>query len=112
MALTNRQKFCMQRYHAKLRNIEWDLSFEDWMSWWGDDLEKRGCKNSNDLVMARKGDVGPYSLDNIVKMTVSENSKDCRSRNKFKGRPVGSYSHSLETRLKIGQSNTKIKETI
>ena len=40
----------MQRYHAKLRNIDWELSFEDWMNWWGDDLEKRGCKNPNDLV--------------------------------------------------------------
>lgn len=107
MSLTPRQKFSMQRVSAKNRNIDWKLTFEEWLSWWGDDFEKRGCSHPDNLVMARIGDKGPYSLDNIIKLTVAENARDCRSRNKFKGRPIGSYSHSIETKQKIGQTMKK-----
>lgn len=107
MSLTPKQKFGMQKVSAKNRNIEWKLTFEEWLSWWGNDFEKRGCAHADNLVMARIGDKGPYSLDNIIKLTVAENARDCRSRNKFKGRPIGSYITSIETRQKISAANKK-----
>lgn len=67
-------RFGQQMHAAKTRGISWDLTFEQWLEWWGSDLEKRGsCPES--LQMCRKGDVGSYSLGNIYKGTRDENFK-------------------------------------
>ena len=70
-----RNKWRVQKSGATRRGIEWHFSFEEWMAWWGDDILRRGNK-SNDLVMARSGDVGPYHPTNVRKATVAENTKE------------------------------------
>jgi len=68
-------KYTSQKGHAKHRGIEFNLTFEEWMDWWGDDFDKRG-RGKDDLVMARIGDTGPYELGNIKKITFSENRRE------------------------------------
>lgn len=61
-----------QKGSAKHRNIEWKFTYEDWLSWWGTDIDKRG-RGRGKLCMARKGDVGPYNPSNVYKATHEEN---------------------------------------
>lgn len=72
-----RHRFHIQRVHAGVREIEWDLSFEDWLAWWMDSghLHERGSK-PDEYCMARHGDTGPYALDNIKCITNRENHKE------------------------------------
>ena len=70
-----RTKFNIQKYHAELRGIAWQLTFEEWLNWWGDDITKRGSMSDN-LCMCRYGDKGPYSIDNIYKDTIANNTRD------------------------------------
>lgn len=61
-----------QRNMAIYRKIEWNITYDEWIAWWGDNIDKRGRK-TNDLVMGRKDPRGPYSLENIVLRTHREN---------------------------------------
>jgi hypothetical protein len=81
MTKIDRQKFNMQRTHANIRNIDWNLTFEEWYSWWiaTGKYHLRGCRKGQ-YVMARYNDSGPYSLDNIFCSSVEQNNKD---RHKF-----------------------------
>lgn len=65
----------LQRQHAGYRNIEWHFTFESWLAWWGEDIDKRG-RTSGKLCMARYEDKGPYHPDNVQKLTVAENQKE------------------------------------
>ncbi len=69
-----RQKFHAQRGQAKRRGIEWQLTFEQWFQWWGEDLDKRGPR-AWQLSMQRVGDAGPYALGNIRKGTPKDNGR-------------------------------------
>jgi hypothetical protein len=68
MAFTNKdyEKFYFQRSAAKGRGIDWQLTFEDWLSWWQSTghYHERG-RGKGKYVMSRYGDIGPYSLTNI-----------------------------------------------
>lgn len=75
------REYCSQKAGAKRRNIDWQFTYDSWMSWWGDDIIHRG-KGSDKLVMARNGDLGPYSIDNCKKITHTENISEAQ-----KGRP-------------------------
>lgn len=67
------KKFYEQRYQAiNKRNIEWDLTFEQWLNWWGEDIIDRGSGKGK-LNMCRFNDTGPYSLENIYKGTHEDN---------------------------------------
>ncbi len=66
-------RYASQRSVAKSRGIEWLFTFHTWLAWWGSDLVLRG-RGRADLCMARKGDVGPYSPENVMKVTVEENN--------------------------------------
>lgn len=72
--LKNKQRsaYLDQKSNAQKRGIDFLFSFDEWVEWWGDDFDKRGC-NLGELVMARHGDCGPYSPDNCRKLTCSEN---------------------------------------
>ena len=68
--------------NAKQRGKEWKYTLEEWVSWWGEKLaanwlEKRG-RNKSSYVMARIGDTGPYSPENVKCITNSENGYDRR----------------------------------
>jgi hypothetical protein len=82
MSFTHKQlmnKYHVQKTFAKNRNIEWQFTFESWIEWWGDDIDKRGS-NKDSLVMARYKDQGPYHPNNVRKATVSENTNERNSR--------------------------------
>lgn len=65
--------FQVQRQNAYRRGIGWELTYEQWREWWGDDIERRGTGECN-LQMQRVADAGPYALGNIKKGTPKQNS--------------------------------------
>jgi hypothetical protein len=79
-----RSAYLDQKNNAESRGIDFLFSFDEWVEWWGDDIERRGAIHSstgrkvlrNRLVMARHGDVGPYSPSNTKKITCSENTAE------------------------------------
>jgi hypothetical protein len=56
---------------AKQRNLEWNLTFDEWYEWWGDDIDNRGIKPDS-LVMALHDKSRGFCLDNIYKITKAE----------------------------------------
>jgi hypothetical protein len=87
-----RKKYCKQRREAGRRGIGWRLTFEQWLDWWGNDLDRRG-PHYDELGMCRFGDVGPYALDNIYKGTPKQNG---HTRSKSVG-----HKRSLEAQRRI-----------
>lgn len=69
-----RAAYSAQRFNALRRGIGWQLTFEEWIAWWGDDIDKRG-RGRHDLQMQRPHDSGPYALWNIVKGTPKRNGE-------------------------------------
>ncbi|MCP3709743.1 hypothetical protein M3I54_22630 [Paraburkholderia sp. CNPSo 3274] len=68
-----RVAFNTQRHGAARRGIGWELTFEQWLEWWGADIERRGTGECN-LQMQRIADAGPYAIGNIKKGTPKQNS--------------------------------------
>jgi hypothetical protein len=68
------KRYAMQRNKARHRGIEWNLTFDEWFGWWLENghYHERG-RRKGEYVMARFGDVGPYSLDNIYCIPNREN---------------------------------------
>lgn len=69
--------FQMQRNTAKSRGVEWELTFEEWMSIWTDSgkLEQRG-RGIGKFVMSRRGDMGPYAVGNVfIQPSVANNAE-------------------------------------
>lgn len=69
-------KYKEHKNSARQRGIEFLLSFDEWMLIW----EKSGHKEqrgrcAGQYVMARFGDKGPYSKDNVEIILVEENSR-------------------------------------
>ena len=62
-----------QKGSAQKRGIQWNITIDEWVNWWGDDYQYRGRKKDQ-LVMARYGDVGPYETSNIYKSTAADNA--------------------------------------
>lgn len=74
----DKTKYNNHRYNAKQRNIDWQFTFESWMAWWQatGHYHERG-RRIGQYVMARFGDVGPYSPANVFCCTSSHNHKTC-----------------------------------
>jgi len=72
-----KRKFREQKQRAKSRNIDWQLTFEQWMDIWlsSGHWHERGCKRGL-YCMSRKGDIGAYSVDNVYIQTHSDNLKE------------------------------------
>ena len=64
-----------QRNHCKARGVEFNFSYEEWITFWGKDIDKRG-RGLDKLQMCRNNDIGPYSIGNIYKATHQQNSSD------------------------------------
>ena len=64
--------YCKQRYSAGKRGIDWQFTYDEWVSWWGTDITKRG-RGKGKLVMARTKDQGPYHPSNVRKETYENN---------------------------------------
>jgi hypothetical protein len=67
--------YLTQRKDAKRRGVEFKLSYEEWLEFWGDDLDLRG-RDDHQLCMARYGDTGAYEIGNIKKLTMSQNRSE------------------------------------
>jgi hypothetical protein len=81
-----KRRFAIQRNEAKLREVEWNLTFEQWDEWWQTNSVDKNfpTKHSADqLCMCRIGDTGAYSLDNIYCATRSQNAIDNRQNNSY-----------------------------
>lgn len=81
---TARRAFTKQRATAKLRGIAWELSFTQWLEFWGDKLSLRG-RSPDSLVMARLGDEGPYREGNIEMISMRKNCGDARRNSHRRG---------------------------
>ena len=80
-----KRAFLRQKEAAKRRGIGWELTFEQWLEFWGDDLPRRG-RGWNELGMQRPCDSGPYAVGNIRKGTPADNA---RTRSAMRPRTVG-----------------------
>lgn len=65
--------FKSQKAGAAARGIGWELTFDEWLSFWGNDIDRRGS-GRNSLQMQRFADTGPYALGNIRKGVPAQNS--------------------------------------
>lgn len=68
-------RFVEQKANAYLRGIEWELSLAEWWGLW----EASGFWNQRGRTgycMARKGDTGPYSENNVYFCPTSQNGKN------------------------------------
>lgn len=72
-----RRAWISQKAGSKKRGILFHFSFEQWVKWWGADLDRRGA-GADDLVMARFMDDGAYEPSNVYKATRAENSSGPR----------------------------------
>jgi hypothetical protein len=91
-----KKEFHGQKGNAKARGIEFLFTYEQWLNWWitSGKLEQRG-KGRGKYCMMRKGDVGPYSIENVFCGTNEQNAIDChqgRTRSK-ETRELMSRSH-------------------
>ena len=70
-------RYTQQRCAARKRNIEWLFTFELWWKMWNESGHwlQRGRKKGQ-YCMARKGDIGPYSVDNVDIVVVSINASE------------------------------------
>lgn len=68
------QRFKEQRMRARARSIGWEFTFAAWWQVWCESGKwgRRGNANEQ-YVMARFGDVGPYSTGNVKIITFNEN---------------------------------------
>ena len=99
-------RYTQQLCAARKRGIEWLFTFETWWKMWEESGQwlNRGRK-SGQYCMARKGDQGPYSPDNVDIVLVNVNTSDaCKGKSSWnKGK-----SPSAETREKISQAIKKL----
>ncbi len=74
-------RFNEQRRNAAQRGIEWQLTFAEWWSVWeaSGHWNERG-RGQDRYVMSRRGDVGPYSLDNVYIQLSTDNNSDAPHR--------------------------------
>lgn len=70
-------RFKQQRWGASGRGIEWQLTFDEWLAIWKESghFAARG-KRAGQYVMGRRGDVGPYSKDNVYICLFTQNVAD------------------------------------
>ncbi|MGH8029882.1 MAG: hypothetical protein ACREO3_08110 [Arenimonas sp.] len=73
--------FLNQKRCAGFRQVPWELSFPQWVEIWhaSGHLQERG-RGRDKYVMARKGDHGPYAVDNVYIATAADNARDYQSR--------------------------------
>jgi len=104
--LNNSLKNAKKRYgyivkEAMRRNIDYQITFDDWYQWWlANGVDKNQITlpptTGQTLCMCRKGDTGPYHLNNIYCDTLSNNNRHSwlnnSQRNKRKlTTPLGTF---------------------
>lgn len=74
-----RKAWLDQRATSKRRGVEFKLTYEEYVEFWGDDYHKKGRK-MDQMCMGRYGDKGAYEVGNIYKCTNRENKGAPRER--------------------------------
>ncbi len=74
---TARQKYQQHKHGAKARGIEFDLTFDEWRSIWGQHLANRGVHRGQ-MNMCRTRDEGGYTPGNVRIDTVESNHAEAR----------------------------------
>lgn len=71
----DKRRWQVHRTNARMRGIEFKLTFEEWFCWWIETghYHERG-REVGKYVMARKGDKGAYELGNIECVQAQVNS--------------------------------------
>lgn len=69
-------KFTQQRYSSRKRGIGWQFTFADWWRIWQESGRWQERGRGQGYCMARYGDSGPYSPDNVYICTVGQNFSD------------------------------------
>ena len=77
---------------AGYRGIEWNITFPEWWRVWQESgkWERRG--RGKGYCMARHGDSGPYSVENVYICTIGQNFSDSYLTRPWKDRVHGPYS--------------------
>ena len=88
-----------QSYEAKKRGIDWQFTYESWVSWWGSDYKYRG-KGKGKLQMCRYNDTGPYHPDNCYKATQEQNLKDFYAKGEKRDQWYNNMMKTAESRRK------------
>lgn len=72
-----RRAYTQQKHAAKKRNIDFLLSYEEWLDIWNQSgkLHLRGCRKDQ-YVMARHADKGPYAIGNVTIKTTGDNARE------------------------------------
>lgn len=73
------QVFTASKQNALAREIEWQLTFDEWWAIWRDYFHMRG-RGTNDLCMGRLADAGPYAVGNVYLTTHLGNARDYSAR--------------------------------
>lgn len=96
--------FASQKNHARQRGIIFLLTFEEWLNIWitSKKLNQRGRKKGQ-YCMARYGDVGPYSIDN-VEIIVSQLNTSIGNRGKI-------ISENQKSAIRLANSGKKFKRS-
>lgn len=82
-----KEMFLTQKAVAKYRGIQFKMSFIEWLAIWDSSghLHQRGRKKGQ-YVMARYGDQGPYSFNNVEIITTTQNLIRVKKRTGIKGK--------------------------
>ena len=96
-----RVKYWNQKDNARKRGVTWEMTFEEWWEVWESSgvWEQRGCKRGQ-YCMSRKGDIGPYSKDNVFIQLHGSNLRDAHL-----GKPKGP--NSLEHNQNISRAKKR-----
>ena len=78
----------MQKAAAKHRGVPFNITYDDWVAWWGTDVDRRGRNHPEAMVMALIDPTIGYQLDNIVKRTKSEHSAKIEKAFGYKSQPI------------------------
>lgn len=81
-----RKAYQQQKRHAKDRGIAWQFDYRSWLLVWmqSGKLHQRG-RGIGFYCMARHGDVGPYSPENVTIQPYEENNRDFMTRARARG---------------------------
>ena len=106
-------KYSTHKAGAKSRNIPFNMTFDEWLTFWLDSghWHERGNK-AGQYVMSRKNDIGPYELGNVFIQSQSQNTIDGRIGKQFSAETKKVLSEKSKGRLKGKQISESTKQKI
>lgn len=105
---SRRKKYKLHKLHAKQRNIPWDFNYCQWIKIWlkSGHWYERG-KKPGQYQMARYGDTGPYSPNNVRIITVGDNVREAHLGRKYSQETCDRMSKSrIGNKNRLGKKHT------